>query len=588
MRSNRLYRLPLALLTAGWAAGFGPPGQEPGQEPAQEPAIGPAPEQSGAELAWDARAVEHLLNRAGFGARTADVLPWVEAGPQVLVEHLLAEREGGETFYVEQKRLRRAEMRELSRQQRAKQQRASRRADQRQLRHYLASWVTEMAEGADPLRERMALFWHGFFTSSYRTVKNSRAMIRQNQFLRDNATGSYADLLAGILRDPAMLRYLDNVSNKKSHPNENLAREVMELFSLGEGNYTERDVKNAARALTGHAVDSDGEYRFVARQHDRGDKQILGVRGRHDAGDLVEILLEQEACARFVARELIAYLEGVAPSDERLERYAALLREGDYELKPFLRALFLDPDFYREDVVGARVLSPVDYLVGSCRRLGLRHAPAQFVIGGASLLGQQLFDPPNVKGWEEGEAWVNTSTLMLRGNLVGMLLGQVELADMVEPDEVERLVAEEPLMDGDEPPVDLEDEVEEEAMGLPQIAAPRLRPEPASARSRSKKSQLSRMLVAMNRSGYRAQINVSERVARLGLMTDAEVVDYLLADLLAIEPPQETRAALIAYLAQERAPLGLGPYDNLPRRETERVLRRLMHLILSLPEAQLG
>src|SRR5258707_6523381 len=243
-------------------------------------------------------------------------------------------------------------------------------------------------------------------------------------------------MLAGMPKDPALLTYLDNQVNKKGNPNENLARELLELFSLGIGNYQEQDIKEIARALTGRGTDGHGLYSYNKGAHDDGDKTFLGQTGKFDGDDVVRIVLEQDACPRYVARRILTYFEGAEPTRERLDEYAAFLRAQKFELEPLLRKLFLDPAFYREEVLGARVQGPIEYMVGMARRLRLKPAPL-VVAAGASLLGQRIFAPPNVKGWDEGEAWITTATLMQRGNLAGLLLGVVQIDDVIRADDVD-------------------------------------------------------------------------------------------------------------------------------------------------------
>jgi uncharacterized protein (DUF1800 family) len=203
-------------------------------------------------------------------------------------------------------------------------------------------------------------------------VKRKYEIIHQFQWLRRNSLENYADLLHGIVRDPAMLQFLDQTASTKDHPNENLARELFELFSLGEGNYSELDVREAARALTGNRCAPDGTFKFVPEVHDHGEKSILGAVARFRDRDLVDHVLAQPACARHVARRLLLWFEGLEPDAQRLEAYARRLSDGGFELRPFLRELFLDPAFYREDAVGTRVLSPMEYLTFACRKLDLR------------------------------------------------------------------------------------------------------------------------------------------------------------------------------------------------------------------------
>jgi uncharacterized protein (DUF1800 family) len=440
----------------------------------------------------------------------------------------------------------------------AERRRELRIADRAQLEGFRAFWLDRVLAGEDPLRERMTLFWHGHFPSSHREVQSSYELIRQNELLRANALGHFSDLLHGIARDPAMLEYLDNDSNRRQAPNENFARELMELFALGEGHYTERDVQEAARAFTGW-TDLRGSFRVVWRRHDTGEKTILGRTGRFDGEDVVDILLEQDACAEHVAREIVAYLEGVAPDEERVASYAELLRESEYSIAALLERLFLDPAFYRDEVVGTRVASPIDYVVGVARRLDVR-PPGRMVAHAAGLIGERLFEPPSVEGWQGGEAWITTSGIMTRSNLAGILLGVVDprkgaLRRRGSDDMEGAMEDAEPRMDD---PVD-------DPMG--ELDSQQLR--------------------LMGRMGG-PFLNLSHRVRAAGAATDVEVADALLDGLLAVEPSAEIRAEAVAFLAGEREALGLADGSFLDAgRRAEPTLRRAAHLILSLPDAHL-
>jgi hypothetical protein len=309
-----------------------------------EPAAAPRAGSRIPGVTWDARAAEHLINRACFGARPGEIEVAVAMGPEALVDKLLTQRADIEVpffepFFEPPAR----EMKELSQEEQQKIRRENTANDRRQLMQYMSWWFERMASGEDPLLERMTLFWHGLFTSSIDQVKRSYPMLLQNQFLRANALGSYSDLLYGIAKDPAMLMFLNNNSNRKGNPNENLARELMELFSLGVGNYTEDDIKEAARALTGRSTTREGEYQYRANLHDNGQKTVLSVKGKLDGDALVKILLKQDACPRYIARKIITYFEGVEPEKARLEQYATFLRKNDFRIQPFLRKLFLDP-----------------------------------------------------------------------------------------------------------------------------------------------------------------------------------------------------------------------------------------------------
>jgi uncharacterized protein (DUF1800 family) len=536
--------------------------------------------QTPATDAWGPRAAEHLLNRAGFGGRPAEIEYLVQLGRATAVERLIAGSEAAyeEPFFVDAPaRPMRAGMGE---DEFRKAMDEYRREERELLFQFAGWWVDQMLSGSHPLRERMTLFWHGYFTSSAREVKNATAMVRQNELFRRHALGNFRALLRDVLRDPAMLAYLDNDQNRRANPNENLARELMELFTLGEGNYTEDDVKEAARALTGWTTRDGTKAEFVERAHDPGPKTVLGVKGRHDADGLIDVLLAQPACPRWVAQRLLLYFEGREPGDARVAEYAAALKENRFEIAPVLRKLFLDPAFYAGDVVAERIASPIDYLVGSSRRLGLR-PPPQLVWLAAGQLGERLFDPPNVKGWEGGETWITTSTLLARGNMAGMLLGVISLEDVLREEPLELELAIEPsgadasMMD--EAPME---------RAAPPDARP---PKPGAARRKIDMGPDLGMMKRLLTTGYSPRIHLTARCERSGARTDAAIVATLADELLGVPLSAESERVLLGFLARERERLRAGDGALLDQgTEVEHVLRQLAHLILSLPEAQLA
>ena len=549
----------------------------------------------GSDQSWTAREAEHLLNRAAFGASAAEVRAAVERGRPATIELLFAPPPPQDPPWFERVVLPdRKKLRELSDEEFQALDRAARETDRRQLVELWNWWLQRMASGVDPLRERMVLFWHGHFTTSTDKVTRSWPIVQQHRLLRAHALGSYEDLLRGIVSDAAMLAYLDNTSNRRGRPNENLARELMELFSLGQGNYTEADVKEAARALTGRTTRGN-EYYFDAGAHDAGEKTVLGTTGRLDGEQLVDILLAQDACPRWIAGHLLSWFEGAPPSATRVEGYARLLEESHWRVEPVLRALFEDPEFYRDEIVGARVSSPVDYLVGSARRLRLE-VPSFVLNGGAILLGQKLGAPPTVKGWDEGLSWITTSTLMQRGNLAGLMLGTVTLDQVVSQADLvagnmARLDAGLPAQAADDSmgagPGDGAGEpamMGESSMSDEPVTAERLKGlKPGKANGAA-----IALLRRLDSTGYLPRANFTSRVRAVGATSDAEVADALLDDLLAIPAPPETRERLRLYLARERADRDLREGAWLEDDQTsERILRRVAHLILSLPEAQL-
>ncbi|MEX0654295.1 MAG: DUF1800 domain-containing protein [Phycisphaeraceae bacterium] len=308
-------------------------------------------------------------------------------------------------------------------------ERLRRRYQDREMLQQLQQWWLElMIRTPRPLEENLTLLWHDHFATRHRNVRSTYQMLQQNAMLRRAAAGNFADLALGIVRDPAMLRFLNNDRNRSAEPNENLARELMELFTLGVGNYTEQDIQEAARALTGYHVQHN-DFHFNVRQHDHGPKQILGRRERFDGDGLTLHLLRQNACAQFVAYKLYRYfVADVDPDRASADQVAVirdlgtLVRRHEYRLAPVLKTIFKSQHFYDAAVVGRKIKSPAQLLVGTVRMMRTPPREPKALRITMMHLGQELFDPPSVAGWDVGRAWVNTSTLFTRQNLCLYLL----------------------------------------------------------------------------------------------------------------------------------------------------------------------
>jgi uncharacterized protein (DUF1800 family) len=283
-------------------------------------------------------------------------------------------------------------------------------------------WLAEMLATRSPLTERMTLFWHNHFTSSLQKVRSPPLMYRQNVLLRRHALGNFGELLHAVSRDPAMIVYLDSATNRRGQPNENFARELMELFTLGEGKYGEQDIKEAARAFTGWSIELEtGEFRFRPRQHDEGAKQVLG-RTVRTGDEVLDVLLAQPATAEYLAARLWREFVSPRPQPEELARVAAAFRGSGYDVRAAMRALLLTPAFWAPENRGALIKSPADLVVGTMRQLRIEVSdPLPFVFL-MRALGQDLLAPPNVKGWPGGEAWINSTTLLARKQFLERLL----------------------------------------------------------------------------------------------------------------------------------------------------------------------
>ncbi len=287
-----------------------------------------------------------------------------------------------------------------------------------------AWWLREMLETPAPLAERMTLFWAGRFTSSYRNVRWGQLLYRQNAMLRRHALGCYDQLLHELIRDPAMLLYLNGQQNRKNEPNENFARELLELFTLGEGHYTEADIRDAARAFTGAKLSPpQGDVELKARQHDDGRKTVLGKSGNFDGDDVVDIILGQPRAAEFVVENLWREFVSPQPDAGAVKALAAGFRR-DWRIAPLLKSLLGRPELLTQARQGTLVKSPVEFVVGTARQLDLPTTPMSLALA-AGRMGQRLFDPPNVKGWPRGEDWITSEWLLQRRQFVLALAGDL-------------------------------------------------------------------------------------------------------------------------------------------------------------------
>ncbi len=284
-------------------------------------------------------------------------------------------------------------------------------------------WMRHLLRTKTPVNEHMTLFWHNHFTSSLDKVAQPRLMYLQNQLLRRNAMGNFRKLLHEIARDPAMLVYLDGSKNVKGSPNENFARELMELFTLGIGNYTEADVKAAAIAFTGWGVDRNrGVFVYDPKKHDNKTVTFLGRKGSFTGDEIIDIILEKPQTAKFITRKFWKeFVSDMPPEEELIEQWANSFRESNYDIKTLLSEILNSDAFWSKKYRGTLTKSPVDLLVGTLRTLPFPKFSDTQLVHIAQLLGQDLFDPPTVKGWEGGTAWIDTQTMLVRTSFLTKL-----------------------------------------------------------------------------------------------------------------------------------------------------------------------
>ncbi len=365
-----------------------------------------------------------LLTRAGFAPDGAEVAAYAGLTHAAAVDRLLA---GMRTAAVTPAPAWIDERFVAPRELRAMTDEARRAELQKQVRMGLdlrGWWLREMVATPSPLTERMTLFWHNHFVSAQPKVRSTQLMYRQNVLLRRHALGRFDELLHAVAKDPAMLIYLDSATNRRGSPNENFAREVMELFTLGEGKYSEDDIRQAARAFTGWSIDPDtGDYLFRRALHDGDEKTVLGRTGAFDGDAVLDIILAQPATSEFIVRKLWLEFVSPQPDEVRVKRIAAQFRSSGWNIAQPVRALLLQPEVIQRDENNALVKSPAELVVGLTRQSGAGLSQPVAAAVALAGMGQNLFSPPNVRGWPGGDAWINTNTLLARKQFLERALG---------------------------------------------------------------------------------------------------------------------------------------------------------------------
>jgi uncharacterized protein (DUF1800 family) len=287
-----------------------------------------------------------------------------------------------------------------------------------------AAWLRNMAVLEGDIREKMTFFWHGHFAS---TSNNAYLVQQQNNLIREHALGNFGDLLKAVSKDAVMLQYLNNQQNRKNAPNENFAREVMELFTLGRGNYTEQDVKEAARAFTGWGFDQDGEFVFRTLTHDYGEKTVLGQTGNFEGDDVLDIILKQKQTAKFIVEKIYTFFVNEEVDKYKVEALAEKFYDSGYDIASLLKEIFTSEWFYYQENVGIKIKSPVELIASSMHMFKIDFENIEALVGIQKLLGQILFRPPNVAGWPSGSEWIDASTLILRLRLVEVAMASARL-----------------------------------------------------------------------------------------------------------------------------------------------------------------
>jgi hypothetical protein len=445
-------------------------------------------------------------------------------------------------------------------------------------------WANRMLTSPRPLQEKMALFWHGHFVSNEAKVRDYRKLLNQLELFQKQGTGNFRDLTVAVAQDPAMLAFLDAGVNVKGASNENFAREVMELFTMGVGHYTEKDIREAARAFTGWNFE---DVKFVVNkdQHDDGEKTFLGKNGRFDGVDVINIIMEQPATADYIAGKIYRFFVREDMSPELQQQLGAVLRQSHYEVAPLLERIFLARDFYSAASVGTRIMGPVELAVSTYKKLGLTSVPGVPDFNSATgALGQLLFSAPTVAGWAQGQNWITPGLLLERGNFARDIL--FPDISFLPPDrftgggEVRRVA--ERIREGMDITSATQDDSKMGTRAESNLNADR--DEEFNTRYGSFRG--SQMAIERVKAIPRdtAQVNLSQMVLKAKLKDTTEVVNYLVHRFMTVPPSDSTRLKLVDFLNRE-----LGTTDiSVAQTYMEYSLRLTLHLIMSQPEYQLS
>jgi len=352
---------------------------------------------------WDLKKVGHVYRRAAFGATWRELEEGVKVGPDKLIDRLLEGGESSPVYDAETEQFLNSAARKFNVGPQAS-----------------GWWLYRMLHGGHPLREKLTLFWHNHFATSNAKLQNVGYMVGQYELMHRHALGSFAELLQAMSKDPAMMVWLETVQSKNGQPNENYARELMELFSLGIGHYTEKDIREAARAFTGWEI-QNGKFHNNKNQFDPSEKSVLGKSGKWAGGDVVKICLEQPACPRFIVGKLYRFLisESEAAPAELIDPLARSFAK-DYDFGKLVETMLRSNLFFSDQAYRARIKPPVDYVLGMARGLEAQmgtQSNALDLTAALETLGQNVFYPPSVKGWDGGQTWLNGQTLLFRQNL---------------------------------------------------------------------------------------------------------------------------------------------------------------------------
>jgi uncharacterized protein (DUF1800 family) len=446
-------------------------------------------------------------------------------------------------------------------------------------------WANRMLTSPRPFQEKMTLFWHGHFATTEEKVRDYRKLHVQNNVLRQHANGKFRTLMVAVAKDPAMLAFLDAAANLKGAPNENFAREIMELFTMGVGNYTEQDIQEAARAFTGWNYQG---LKFVINptQHDDGLKTVLNQTGRFNGDQVIDILLAQPVTAEYLAGKLYRYFVREDLSPQYQQQLGKLLRDSDYDIAVFMETVLLSKDFYSEATVATRIKPPVELLISTYKKMGLKTVPGLPDFNQQSeMLGQKLFYPPNVAGWAHGRSWITPGLLLARGNVIYDTV--YPPIDFVAPDRVPNglyqitSVADQ-LAQGQD--ITTATKPVGKNMGEMSMSNQGDRDEDFNTRLASYNAWRKAIENVKPIDRSPAKLSMSAMLRQAKCKTTNDAVAYLIKRFVSVKVDASVQAQIADMLSQDLGTSDLAAADSY----MEDALRNALHVILSLPAYQLG
>lgn len=562
---------------------------------------------------WNYANAVHLLERAGFGGTPEEVARYAAMTPEAAVRHLVRHKDvpnalpdfdesgvhdpGLEPFPVS-----RPAATDLARQtgesmgvkvkpdgNRRLQPVANKffywlRASRLETHRMAYWWANRMLVTQRPLEEKMALFWHGHFANSEEKIRDYRKLLKQVELFRAKGTGNFRDLMISVAQDPAMLAYLDAGVNVKGAPNENFAREIMELFTMGVGNYTETDIREAARAFTGWNF-RDLTFVVDPDRHDNSVKHVLGRSGNYDGVEVIDVILAQPVTAEYLAAKIYRYFVRQEVTPELRTQLGAVLRDANYEIAPLLETIFLSRDFYSSASVGTRIKPPVELVVGTYRKMGLKEVPGVPDFNDVTeALGQKLFYPPTVAGWANGRSWITPGLLLTRGNFAyDALFPDINFLppDRYPGNDYQIAAVSDKLALGFDVTTATKPDAKEMTSMSMQMAD---RDEDFNTRLASFRGWQMAIQKVKPIPRAAAQLDLTKTVLSAGARNAGEATDILLARFVSVPVDDSTRARIAEFLARELGTAELAGTESF----LEEPLRLTLHLILSLPEYQLG